>query len=512
MKKICFIIIIIIFIAYGTKAEEIAEKFAPILYFEKGEEVYPVNVEYFVSNSNLNESNKLILINPSIEDLAKYRNKSYYLDNRKGTINDHGIIDDYKKVEKFLGYTIYSHVFKKNGNTIVQYWMFYVFNKGYLNTHEGDWEMVQIILRNGEPIEAIYSQHIGGQKANWELVEKEGNHIKVYIAKGSHANYFRYYQGKLGLAHDIVGKNGKILYPKDYNLIVLNNQSWLYFKGRWGECATIENEIRGKNGPFGPLYRGDGKLWNGDAEFPLINKNLLYFEWFLYHFLEIYLIIFLISLTIILFSIYKKKRNLKPFIFNLNKGNALAIVGIAFTILALFYSWYDVFINIPSGDYKTPGIIKIISLDGLNGLQINLFEKNSGLVQLGALPIPFSIIIGTTILFFILGTIGINYKKARWKYIWMGIKLLIPIVLIIVAISYIKVFLFVHENLSAGEEAGEIINAISSNPITGEKILYLEKVGKVYLKWGIGYGGLFLFFSSILLIFSGIIINKQDKK
>ena len=50
--------------------------------------------------------------------------------------------------------------------------MFYAFNEGTMNTHEGDWEMIQVVLNSSHIAkEAMYSQHTGGQKADWSDVE-----------------------------------------------------------------------------------------------------------------------------------------------------------------------------------------------------------------------------------------------------------------------------------------------------------------------------------------------------
>ena len=68
-------------------------------------------------------------------------------------------------------------------------------------------------------------------------------------------------------------------------------------------------------------------------------------------------------------------------------GNILAIIGVALAIAALFYPWYDISVNIPEGKYKTPGLTEILSIDGMQGVQINLLEANSGMIQIGALPI-----------------------------------------------------------------------------------------------------------------------------
>lgn len=402
----------------------LAQKYAPIFYFEEDEEVFPVNVEYFILNSNLNiseeDGTRLIDAHPSPEELGNYTDveKNYYLDNRKGTIYDNGIVEDYKKNEASLGYTVYFHVFKNEGKTFIQYWLFYVFNKGVLNTHEGDWEMAQIILdENNKPYKAVYSQHVGGQAAAWKYVEKEGNHPKVYVARGSHANYFRYYQGLMGFARDIVGKDGKILKPEEYNLISLGEKgrgNWLDFAGRWGDFGKEEeDELKGRRGPHGPAYRNDGNMWNGkfDSYLLPLNKELLAFEWFLYNFTLIYAILFIMSVSIAIFGVYRRHKKYgikKPYSSLLNiKGinaksiaSVLAILSIIISFLSLFYPWYGVFAEV-KGENEIE-YTKIISIDGMHGLQVNMLEPDSGTVQIGALPIPFSLLIAASIFIFIL--------------------------------------------------------------------------------------------------------------
>jgi len=525
-------------------ADEIlmAEKYAPIFYFEKGEELYPVAIEYHLSNSNLNRSIEgkdiLITSSPSIEELELYTNpeENYYLDNRKGTINDTGIIDDYRSQLKTLGYTVYCHVIPQNENgedfTVIQYWMFYAFNEGTLNIHEGDWEMVQVVLdSSGMPIKAMYSQHVSGQKATWNEVEKDGDHIKVYVAMGSHANYFRYYQGKLGLASDVVGKNGKKLSLDDYALILLgekgeanhdSSQNWIDFAGRWGDFGGEQDELRGKRGPYGPAYRQEGEMWNTPLlwgnELLSLNNLVLKLEWFFYHFVTIFLILSAISLAIILFFIYHryKEKGLGPrlstllYIDGINMksiGNLLCIIGIFVAIASLFFPWYTVFGDIQTGSYKTPGMVKLISIDGMEGIKVNLLEKNSGLVQLGSFPLPFSLLIGIGILFFILGTIGIDKSsKAGRKYISRGIKFLIPVILIILVIVLminIAFNLFGGANIPGDME--EIVKKISSSPILGEKTLILPEYGSVHLQWGFGIGAFLLLLAGILLLIAGLL-------
>ena len=154
--------------------EALAEQYAPIFYFEKDETCYPFDVSYHIDNSYLymEESDQPVDTDPTEDSLANYTTDVYYLDNQKGSIADTGIITDYQSKINTLGYTVYSHIADSGGSTVIQYWMFYAFNKGTQNQHEGDWEMVQVVLSGGSPTSVMYSQHHNGQQATWDQVEK----------------------------------------------------------------------------------------------------------------------------------------------------------------------------------------------------------------------------------------------------------------------------------------------------------------------------------------------------
>ena len=61
-----------------------------------------------------------------------------------------------------------------------------------MQAHEGDWEMVTVLVRNGRPVTVGYSQHCTGERRPWAAVERwQGStHPVVYVAAGSHANLF----------------------------------------------------------------------------------------------------------------------------------------------------------------------------------------------------------------------------------------------------------------------------------------------------------------------------------
>jgi len=514
----------------GSAAEEdTVEQYAPILYFEGAETCFPVNVSYHIDNSYLyqfTESATILLDEtPTSEKLYNYSDSEYvYLDNQYGSPDDDNIISDYQSKMSSLGYTIYSHVYISGEMKIIQYWMFYAFNKGELNQHEGDWEMVQVVISDETPTKVMYSQHHGGQQATWEQVEKEGDHIKVYVARGSHANYLRSYSGKFGIASDYVGNDGKVIRPTDYTVMPLDSQGWLSFAGRWGEVNSIEDSFLGKIGSQGPMYREDGTMWSDPfmwgSSLPLANDNIFLLELFLYNFIIIFILLTVISLCIIAFRIYRrhKKYGLGPRIVSMfyidgfdikSIGNIICIVGIIIAIFGLFHTWYEISVGINAGDFETEGMIDLMSIDGINGVQIS-FPGSGGPIPIGSLVIPFSAIIGIGIFLMVLTTIGISTsKKLGHKYIWRGIKLLSPIIVILIAIMAIGMVIPSFIAGDTGEATiGNVFDSISGFPLGGTKTIMISEVGdsgQVDMQWGLGLGGQLLIAAGIVLLVAGIV-------
>ncbi|HET8674098.1 MAG TPA: hypothetical protein VFL87_10705, partial [Thermoleophilaceae bacterium] len=91
---------------------------------------------------------------------------------------------------------IYGHAANDQGGALwLQYWFFYFYNDYHLaldfGLHEGDWEMVQIRMKAGEPDIAVYAQHAYAEVRAWSEVQKtpDGRPL-VYPGRGSHASYF----------------------------------------------------------------------------------------------------------------------------------------------------------------------------------------------------------------------------------------------------------------------------------------------------------------------------------
>ena len=516
LKKSFFVLILFVILSLLSPlcTAQSADEYAPIFYFESEENCYPVSVEYLFDNiGGYDNYDAIDIEGDSVQ----------FYDNPQGTVEDNGVINDYSGK---MNHTIYYQISSIGGTSFIQYWMFYAFNDGEHNRHEGDWEMVEIVIPSGEEKWVAYSQHYSGQRATWNQVEKDGNNIKVYVARGSHANYLRSYSGKIGMASDTVGDNGKILQPTDYNLVELNSQPWLTQDVFWGEINNASDFLSGTAGPQGPQYRQDmngNLMWDGiswGSSLMQADDTMFMLEWFLYNFVMIFLLITLLLLALIVFRIYRrhKKYGLGPkivsmlYIDGLNLksiGNILCFVGIVIAIVGLFNQWYTVSADINVEGFTSTGMIDILSIDGLNGVQITMPGSN-GPTPMGTVIIPFYLFILIGFIFMILAAIGINRsKKLGTKYLFRGIKLMLIVIVILIAIMSIGMLAGnTADSGGAGSYISDFLNALSGSPMGGEDIFTMgqgEVTGQVTAKWGLGLGGLLLLISGIVFLIAGIL-------
>lgn len=499
---------------------EIQHDYAPIFYFEREECCYPVDVSYLFGDLPVLN---IISILKTIEIEGQI---IYYFDNPAGSVDDDGVITDYRNKMSQHGYTVYYNVSSSDGSTVIQYWMFYAFNKGEHNRHEGDWEMVQVVIPSNGDKWVAYSQHYSGQRANWDLVEKQKNHIKVYVARGSHANYLRSYSGKLGIASDIVDDNGKVLSYDDYDLVELSDQLWLDYNFLWGEIDNAEDFLQGRSGPQGPKFRTDmtgTTMWDGtNWGSNLLEASSTFFmiEWFLYHFVTIFVILTLLTILVLLFFIYRrhKKYGLGPRIlsmlyidgFNLKSiGNILCFVGLIIGIIGLFQQWYVVSADVNVEGYMTTGTFDMITIDGINGVQIT-FPAMTGPTPMGNVFFPFALIILVGFVLMIISAIGIfRSRKLGKKYLYRGLRLVVVIAVLI--ISIMAMGMIIGDSGVSNNESNyvtDLIKSISNNPFGGDYSFTIAEQnveGNVSVSWGMGFGAILILLSGFILIFAGLL-------
>ena len=504
-----------------TPLEEaaLAERFAPDYYFHGDEDLYPVDIETYVTLCDLNMTtgSSHVLVDGSVTSSElTYYSTAHYLDNRLGNNSNDGIVDYYQENLGTLGYSVYCRVQYSGANTILQYWTFYYFNDGNLNRHEGDWEMTQVVLDASlEPVSTTFSQHESGVTAQWADVETDGDHYKVYVARGSHANYYRSYSGAMGLANDECGDD-KELTSDDYGIIMLTgSETWLNFMGRWGSNEGGDSVV-GQAGPQGPAYRQDEAMWNGEYwsnNVSQLNTDLLTLEWFFSVFVWIYIGMLILLVLFVVWRIYRRRKMggiIRPYLgvldFKANKiraaSNSLALIALVIGVIAVFLPYYMVSMSIDSPYLTTEGFQDILVIDGMNGLMINTLDPEVGLVQLTALPIPLSILLITPLIFLLLGTIGVSDAKIARKYLTRGIVMLLPVIIILLVIASLSsLYVYFPEEVTGVDDAKEVFDIVAASPFSGSEDVYLPESGETaQVRWGLGIGGYLLIVTSVLLL------------
>ena len=259
----------------------LAERYAPVVRLVAqaqecgyGESYTPIDLEVLFAEPTVALRGPwgpdLVKIGPAAADLSAERFE-YHLDFPGNPLQPGCGYERWgQRVTKGTPPTVYAHVAaepRRPGKLSLQYWFYYVFND-WNNTHEGDWEMIQLVFDAADAKEALgrrpaivgYSQHEGAEQAGWgddklELVG--GTHPVVYPAAGSHANF---YESALFLgssAAEGVGCDDTTGPSRQLRPTVQTVPSapapaqerfpWIAFEGRWGE---LQPSIF--NGPTGP--------------------------------------------------------------------------------------------------------------------------------------------------------------------------------------------------------------------------------------------------------------------
>jgi len=174
------------------------------------------------------------------------------------------------------GERIYGHLAREDGQTWLQYWLFYAYNpqdRGLLRTgrHEGDWEFLQLRLGDdGRPDLATLAQHSWAEGCRWSELARQrvgGDEAPVvFIANGSHATYSQpgTHDRPFPDPNDEAdGHGGRTRPPLE--VIDDDRPAWVADRGRWGNsrAAVIPGE---QSSPHGPRFQEDGR-WQQPASY-----------------------------------------------------------------------------------------------------------------------------------------------------------------------------------------------------------------------------------------------------
>ena len=269
-------------------ALELAERYSPIVVVRDqeepcdtdGEPFAPMSVDLVLDNDDVTlrqagAADPVVRRAPVAADLFS-RGEGFFLD-LNGLALEPGCVyeRDYDVYRRGTDPVVYAHVATQDGiddRLVVQYWTYWYFND-WNNTHESDWESIQVVFEASsveealtrEPIEVGYAQHEGGERAAWtsDKLRRDGTHPVVHASAGSHASYFnaQLYLGRRGtegVGCDTALGPSTELRPE---VVLLPDSvddpddplAWLAFEGRWGERHSGPFD-----GPTGPMRK---KRW-----------------------------------------------------------------------------------------------------------------------------------------------------------------------------------------------------------------------------------------------------------
>ncbi|MEE9586208.1 MAG: Vps62-related protein [Nitrososphaerales archaeon] len=518
--------------------QNLAAVYAPKLHFTRGEKFYPTSVEYVITSSTLRQripggDPRAIDGAPRPSTLGEYTATDLYLNNKLGTFQ--AIATDYAAKAQQTGYYAYVHIVDNGKTKIIQYWLLYVYNNGRLNDHQGDWEVIEVFIdESGMPSKVLLSQHSAGENADWANVEKhQTTHPVVYVAQGSHANYFRSYQGKIGIESDIVGNDGLVIEPENLNLLTLgergshpSDQSWLDFRGRWGYWGSDEEVVLGMAGPLGPVDNQDGIRWARPNVYLhqsfAVDTTYFYLAWIAANFLLLFITYMLVRAAWKIVSIIRLmgKGDLLVVRFLRSRGGIgviLGIMAILITIGALSMPWYYVTASSATGPLANQGEVELVTVDGINGLKINFFLDtgdgvSSGYQHVFSTQVPFSIMIAAGLVLLILDIIGVvNPRTIGRKFIFGAVTAITPFIVIYFFImmlpSVIQLAPLMIPSQSIPSQVDQVVNTISASPIIGRTSQMFPTLGTVTVNWGFGVGAYLFIFAAVVRIIAGAIVG-----
>ena len=281
--------------ADGLSPDELLSRYQPVTVLSQGELFAPTSVDDFLADATLQRESGPGSFQPVGMPSAglPVHGDGWRLDHRCAAIGGPLAAAQCYDPASVRPSVVYGRYEVIAGTTVLQYWLFYEHNLWNLpglpvgavwQAHEGDWEVVQVVLDDKQtPVEAAYSQHCTGQRRSWGAVEMVPgtSHPVVYVARGSHANYFtagvhaiplrcypieaQQFFALLGIPPRDVATPGAVLGPGTAAVERVQDQNprWLRFPGTWGEAQYIAAPPFGVppqafgTSPVGPVFQDD---------------------------------------------------------------------------------------------------------------------------------------------------------------------------------------------------------------------------------------------------------------
>jgi len=291
--------------------QQLAEKYAPVVYYDAHEVNRPADVDWFLGLTNLwyfdARTNLRLPIKhaPTPKELNWLQKGIQQGEPKRDFSADSFDWRDPKRQSTFFLETVseelrkgcnpekwntYYHAYPNTSNGItIQYWRFYAFNSGFLGLgdHGGDWECAQVVLgADDKPISLRLLGHRDITVVNWKCVhcEKE-THPVIVATRGSHTSEIPKSNEQLStmIRHES-HTNGQVTFPDGrtvtggalFNLGEKGKPAsekvyFVNYSGLWGSPNTLWLN----NGYWGPAFNETGMTpdgtcaaWCGDMKDP----------------------------------------------------------------------------------------------------------------------------------------------------------------------------------------------------------------------------------------------------
>ena len=203
-----------------TDVQNLAEKYAPVIYHAAGELNLPANVDWFLARTSLWFYDRACNLK---ERIAEGPSQNFLVAQTHGpscgaadTVSSAGTRSREKHRTFFLAdvapedrrgcpdpqqWTTYYHAYANDrGGTTLQYWRFYAYNTGGHLTlpvvgnieagyHGGDWEGVHVVLDDAaQPQLVRLLGHSDINEVPWGVAEKEDTHPIIYAELNGHSS------------------------------------------------------------------------------------------------------------------------------------------------------------------------------------------------------------------------------------------------------------------------------------------------------------------------------------
>ncbi len=196
-------------------------------------------------------------------------------------------------------------------------------------------------------------------------------------------------------------------------------------------------------------------------------------------------------------------------------GLLMGIISVVFSISAFFLPWYTMNATFQYGTPVQQGTTTIMSIKGIDGLQINLSiidalsGSSSVINNIIPIQLPLAIVIASGIILLILDIIGVKNKNSLSNAMFFGtIGVLLPIVAIIVIIVLLpSIIPGLIPGQAIPDQVMSLLNTVAANPIVGSTNIIFPIIGTITFAWSFGLGAYMFIIAAILRIIGGIIIR-----